>query len=290
MTEEALQSGAKRQALVASVIQMSSRDDIETNLEVAQGLCEQAVSGGAKLIVLPEKWPFFGLPDQVVKSAFDQKSELFEWMREFTREYQVDLVAGSMSFKGSDDQSKPTNSSFHLNCQGDIESRYDKINMFDATVDGVRYNESKYEQAGSKPVLSIVSAEHGVSDLVIGMAICFDLRFPELFRGYAAAGARVVCLPSAFTQKTTAEHWESLLRARAIESGLFVLAANQWGTHAVSQLGSELKSGGRSMIVDPYGRKLVEASGEGDEVLTATLDFAMQDDVRAALPTAPRER
>jgi predicted amidohydrolase len=167
----------------------------------------------------------------------------------------------------------------HVGPEGEIKAIYRKLHMFDVEVDGRRYRESDGEQPGD----AIVSSELADGSR-LGMAICYDLRFPEVFRVLARDGSRTVALPSAFTLATTRDHWEVLVRARAIENQVFMLAANQTGVHP-----GEHRSGGRSMIVDPWGVVLAQVA-DGPGFALAELDFARQDDVRARLPVLTHVR
>jgi predicted amidohydrolase len=152
--------------------------------------------------------------------------------------------------------------------------------MFDVEVGGRVYRESELEQAGEEIVLSRTA--DGVE---LGLSVCYDLRFPELYRILAVRGARIIAIPAAFTLPTTRDHWETLVRARAIEDQAFVIAANQTGEHPGGQ-----HSGGRSMIVDPWGAVLAEAGEDGEAALVAALDLDRQLEIRASLPSLANRR
>jgi predicted amidohydrolase len=189
----------------------------------------------------------------------------------------ITLLAGSVGerIEGSE---RIANTSLLIAPDGEIEATYRKIHMFDVDVGGVSYRESEHERAGEE----VVVAPAAGTDL--GMTICYDLRFPELFRILALRGARVITVPSAFTATTGRDHWEVLLRARAIEDQLFVVAANQFGTAPPS-----FSSWGHSMIVDPWGRILdVLADGEGHAI--ADLDLGEVERVRAQVPSLASRR
>jgi predicted amidohydrolase len=166
----------------------------------------------------------------------------------------------------------------HVGPDGELRATYRKIHLFDVEVGGVVYRESEHEAPGDEPV---VTTARGAE---VGMAVCYDLRFPELFRILALRGARVFTLPSAFTVPTTRDHWEVLVRARAIEDAAFVIAANQIGEHAPG-----LRSGGRSLIVDAWGVVLACAP-DAETVIVADLDLGAQDDVRRRLPALANRR
>jgi predicted amidohydrolase len=175
-------------------------------------------------------------------------------------------------------EAKGHNTSVHVGPAGEVRAVYRKVHMFDVEVDGTVYRESEHEAPGDEPVLTEAA---GVE---VGMTVCYDLRFPELFRILAVRGARVLVVPSAFTLATTRDHWETLLRARAIENQAFVVAANQIGEHAPG-----LRSGGRSMIVDPWGLVLA-AAPDREMVITADLDLEQQDEIRRRLPSLANRR
>jgi deaminated glutathione amidase len=230
------------------------------------------------LIVLPEKWTAIGSEEDLRASAQTLDGEAIEWARATARELGVDLIAGSIleSVSGAE---KLANTSVHVDPHGEVRALYRKVHMFDVEVGGRTYRESELEQAGEEIVLS--EAAGGVE---LGMSICYDLRFPELYRILAVRGARVIVVPAAFTLQTTRDHWEILLRARAIENQAFVIAANQFGPHPAGQ-----HSGGRSMIVDPWGTVLAEAP-DGEGHIAADLDLAAQRAIRTRLPSLANRR
>src|SRR3954469_12071510 len=189
----------------------------------------------------------------------------------------LDLVAGSIAERVPG-AAKLRNTCVHVGPDGEVRATYRKVHLFDVEVDGVVYRESDHEAPGDEAVLSEVQGTG------VGLAICYDLRFPELFRVLALRGARLFTLPSAFTVPTTRDHWEVLVRARAIEDQAFVVAANQIGEHAPG-----LRSGGRSLIVDPWGVVLACAP-DAETVVVADLDLAAQDAIRARLPALAGRR
>jgi predicted amidohydrolase len=176
-------------------------------------------------------------------------------------------------------QEKLANTSVHVDPRGEIRAVYRKVHMFDVEVDGRSYRESELEQPGEEIVVS--QTADGVG---LGLSICYDLRFPELYRILAVRGARAIAVPAAFTLATTRDHWETLVRARAIENQAFVIAANQVGAHPAGQ-----HSGGHSMIVDPWGVVLAQAPDSEGHIL-AELDFERQRDIRARLPSLANRR
>lgn len=200
------------------------------------------------------------------------------WARATAKELGIDLVAGSIAERG-EDGGRGRNTSVHVGPDGEDRAVYRKVHMFDVDVDGVAYRESEAEAPGDELVSSALADGTG-----LGLAICYDLRFPELFRGLAVRGARVFAVPSAFTLATTRDHWDVLVRARAIEDQCFVVAANQIGEHAPG-----LRSGGRSMIVDPWGVVLAQAP-DAETHVVADLDLGAQDAIRRRLPSLAHRR
>ena len=261
-----------------AAVQLNSTADLQANLAVADRLTRAAAGDGAELIVLPEKWTAIGSEEDLRASAQTLDGEAIEWARASARELGVDLIAGSIleSVSGAE---KLANTSVHVDPHGEVRAVYRKVHMFDVEVGGRTYRESELEQAGEEIVLS--EAAGGVE---LGMSICYDLRFPELYRILAVRGARVIVVPAAFTLQTTRDHWEILLRARAIENQAFVIAANQFGPHPAGQ-----HSGGRSMIVDPWGTVLAKAP-DGEGHITADLDLAAQRAIRTHLPSLANRR
>ena len=196
-----------------------------------------------------------------------------EWARSTARELGVDLVAGSI-VERREGRDKLGNTSIHFGPDGEQKAVYRKIHMFDVVVGGLEYRESASEDPGEEIVIS--ETRDGVP---LGMTVCYDLRFPELYRILAIRGARILLVPAAFTKITGQAHWELLLRARAIENQAFVIGADQIGWHPPDK-----ESFGGSMIVDPWGEVLARAPDE-ETFIAADLDFARQDEVRAQLPS-----
>ncbi len=261
----------------AAAIQMNSTGDRPRNRAVAERLVRAAVADGATFVVLPEKWNVLGTPEQLAAGAEPLDGPSTTWARELACELRIDLVAGSIVELRED--GRRFNTSVHAGPDGELRGVYRKLHLFDVEVAGTVYRESDGEDPGEEIV---TTALHDGS--LLGMAVCYDLRFPELFRILTLRGARVLALPSAFTLATTRDHWEILLRARAIEDQCFVVAANQIGEHAPGKV-----SGGRSMVVDPWGTVLATAP-DGEGYALAELDFARQDAIRASLPTLQHRR
>jgi predicted amidohydrolase len=261
-----------------AAVQLNSTADQVANMAAADRLTRAAAADGAELIVLPEKWTAMGSREDLRASAEGLDGAAIEWARAIARELRVDLVAGSI-LERVPGQEKLANTSVHVDPRGEIRAVYRKLHMFDVEVGGRSYRESELEEPGDEIVMSRTA--DGVE---LGLSICYDLRFPELYRILAVQGARLVAVPAAFTLTTTREHWEVLVRARAIENQAFVIAANQVGEHPAGQ-----HSGGRSMIVDPWGVVLAQAP-DGRRHIVADLDLAGQQEIRARLPSLANRR
>jgi deaminated glutathione amidase len=261
-----------------AAVQLNSGADLSANLQTADRLTRAAAADGAKLIVLPEKWTALASDEQLRDAAQGLDGRAIAWARECARELEVDLVAGSILERAPGLQ-KLANTSVHVGPDGEIRAVYRKLHMFDVQVAGRTYHESELEQPGEEIVTS--ETADGVE---LGLSICYDLRFPELYRILAVRGARVVAVPAAFTLATTRDHWEILLRARAIENQAFVIGANQVGAHP-----GGYHSGGRSMIVDPWGLVLAQAPDREGHVV-AELDLARQLQIRQELPALANRR
>ena len=264
--------------MLAAAIQLNSTPERDRNLEAADRLVRGAAAAGAELIVLPEKWPVLGTPAQTAAAAEELDGPTSAWASALARELGIDLVAGSFAERMPGER-RGRNTSLHVGPDGRVRAVYRKLHMFDVEVGGAVYRESEHEAPGDEVVVSRTRSGIG-----LGMAVCYDLRFPELFRLLAVRGARILVLPSAFTEATTREHWEVLLRARAIEEQCFVIAANQVGEHAPG-----LRSGGRTMIVDPWGIVLAQAP-DAEAYVIADLDMARQDEIRGRLPSLANRR
>jgi len=256
----------------AAAIQMSSNADKQRNLDSAERLVRAAAADGATLVVLPEKFNVLGTRDDLLAGAEPLDGPTLAWARALARELAIDLVAGSIPER-RDGRERLSNTSVHIGPDGRDRGVYRKIHMFDVVVGGREYRESETEEPGEEIV---TSAAGGVE---LGLTVCYDLRFPELFRILAVRGARVVALPAAFTTVTGAAHWDTLVRARAIENQSFVVAADQVGAHP-----GGMESYGASQVVDPWGEVLARVEG-GEGFAAADLDLTRQDEVRASLPS-----
>jgi deaminated glutathione amidase len=262
----------------AGAVQLNATDDTDRNLATADRLVRDAAARGAELVVLPEKWTVLGTAAQLEAGAQPLDGPAIEWARGVARELGIDLIAGSI-VEHVEGREKRANTSVHVGPDGDVRAVYRKIHMFDVEVDGVAYDESAGEDAGSEAVTSTLA-----SGVPVGMSICYDLRFPELYRMLVVRGAQLIVVPSAFTLTTTRDHWETLVRARAIENQCFVIAANQIGDHP-----GGFRSGGRSLIVDPWGLVLASAP-DAETAIVADLDFETLRSVRRRLPALDHRR
>ncbi|HWK28544.1 MAG TPA: carbon-nitrogen hydrolase family protein [Solirubrobacter sp.] len=261
----------------AAAVQLQSTPDRDRNLAAADRLIRDAARAGAELVVLPEKWPVLGTPEQTIAAAEPFDGPILEWAKGIAAELAIDLVAGSFSERT--DEPRGHNTSVHISPDGELKATYRKIHMFDVEVGGRVYRESEHEAPGDEIVLSQTHAGAG-----LGLTICYDVRFPELYRILAVRGAEIIAVPAAFTFATTRDHWEILLRARAIEGQAFVVAANQIGEHAPG-----IRSGGRSMIVDPWGVVLATAP-DTETFVVADLDLERQAEIRRTLPSLANRR
>jgi deaminated glutathione amidase len=264
--------------LRAAAVQLTATPDKARNLQTADRLVRRAAADGARLVVLPEKWSVLGRGADLRAGAEPLDGPAVTWARDAARELGIDLVAGSVSER-VDGEDKLRNTSLHIGPDGEIKAVYRKVHMFDVEVDGTVYRESEHEEPGDDVALSATA-----DGTALGLTVCYDIRFPELYRILAVRGARIVTIPAAFTVPTTRDHWEVLVRARAIEDAAFVIAANQIGEHAPG-----LRSGGRSLIVDPWGVVLACAP-DAETVIVADLDLDAQDDVRRRLPALAHRR
>ena len=257
----------------AAAVQLESADDVGANRAAAASAVRAAAAAGSKLVVLPEKWPLLTGDTATLDGAEPLDGPSMTLCSQLAAELGIDLVAGSFAERREGHESL-SNTSVHFGPDGSPKAVYRKIHLFDAHVGGREYRESEIFEPGERPVLSTLA-----DGTVIGIAICFDLRFPRLFTTLAEAGAEVICLPAAFTRATTEAHWELLLRARAVETGCHVVAANQAGID-----GAGRPAGGCSALIAPDGAVLSMLPALGGGAASAQLDRALRDDVRMAMP------
>ena len=259
-------------------VQLNATEDTDRNLNTADRLVRDAAGLGAELVVLPEKWSVLGTAEQSTAAADPLDGRFISWARSTAAELGIDLVAGSI-VERVDGREKAANTSVHVGPDGEIRAVYRKLHMFDVEVDGDTYAESATEDPGDAVVVSELA--NGVP---LGMSICYDVRFPELYRILAVRGAEVITVPAAFTLATTRDHWEVLLRARAIENQCFVIAPNQIGAHPPGN-----RCGGRSMIIDPWGLVLALAP-DTETAIVADLEFETLRQVRRRIPALTHRR
>ena len=254
-------------------VQMTSRADKAANLEAAERLVGQAAATGADVVVLPEKWNAIGTAEELHAAAEPlEGGESVAAMADWARRHGITLVGGSITER-REGREKLSNPSLVLGSDGEVAAVYRKIHLFDVEVGGVVYRESEAEEPGEEPVVAYVE------DWGLGLSVCYDVRFPELYRILALEGAELATVPAHFTTPTGKDHWHVLLRARAIENQLYVAAAAQVGETLPGK-----PAYGRSLIADPWGIVLAQAPDE-QTVIAAQLDRARLLDIRAKLPS-----
>ncbi len=263
--------------LVAACVQLTSKADVHANLEASARLAGEAKARGAELVVLPENFAFMGeREDQkfAVAEVVDDThgGPILAALKGIARANHQWVFAGGMPEK-SDRDSHVHNSCVVVDPEGRIAARYRKIHLFDVAIPGgAEFQESRTVAPGRE--VETVETPWGK----VGLSICYDVRFPELYRALGRAGARIMIVPAAFTLHTGKDHWHTLLRARAIENQVYLLAAAQFGRHNDKRV-----TYGHSLIVDPWGTVLGEAA-DREGIVVAELDFAWQDKVRRELP------
>ncbi|MEM7544836.1 MAG: carbon-nitrogen hydrolase family protein [Pseudomonadota bacterium] len=263
-----------------ALIQLTSSDDPLANLPLTEALIRQAAGDGASLIVTPEVTNIVSMSRahqrRVLRSEADDPT--LARLRVLSAELSTWLLIGSLALSGEKEDGRFVNRSFLIRPDGQIVARYDKIHMFDAVpVAGEAYRESSGYRPGDAAVLA------GTPWGPLGMTICYDMRFPDLYLRLARSGAQIISVPSAFTRPTGAAHWEVLLRARAIETGCFVLAPAQCGQHEASE-GAVRSTWGHSLIIAPWGEVIADA-GDSPGIIRADLDLAAVADVRQRVPS-----
>ena len=266
------------QLLPVALVQMDSREDVATNVATAERLAREAARGGARFIALPEMYHFrsTGQPASLPGETIPGPST--RGLQAIAAEHACAILAGSIceAIPGS---VKVHNTSVLIGPDGAIHATYRKIHLFDVEMDGVSIRESDWYVPGE------TTSTGDVFGRTVGLSICYDLRFPELYRRHADRRAEILTVPASFTATSGAAHWESLLRARAIENQAFVLAPGQVGAGS-----GGVMTYGNSLVVDPWGVVLARGSDGGTEIVTATLDFARQEEVRRRLPALGHRR
>ena len=260
-----------------ALVQMNSRDEKAENLERGEMLVAQAAAWGSDLVVLPELWTYLGPSKRHGEVAEPIPGETTELLGRLSSRYGIWIVGGSI-LEAVEGQERVHNTSTVFNPDGELVARYRKLHLFDVEVEGTTYQESATMAPGEEVVVA------SLAGVPVGLTICYDLRFPELYRRLAAWGARLVTVPSAFTMDTGRDHWEVLLRARAIENQVYVLAAAQCGTHPPGHA-----CYGNSMIIDPWGT-VVARAGYREGVIVADVDLGHAERIRKTLPALSNRR
>ncbi len=255
-----------------SVIQLNTKENKKENLNKAKDFIIQAAENGAELVSLPEYFNFLGEDQLKIQEAESiPNGETTTLLSNLAKEYKIYIHSGSIVEKYSDEKSY--NTSFVINPNGEVIDKYHKIHLFDIGIEGQpTYRESSTIQSGVSP--TVIDFPFGKA----GLAICYDMRFPELFRHYALNEVKVLFIPAAFTQYTGMLHWEVLLRARAIENQCYVISAAQFGSHAADKI-----CYGNSMIIDPWGTVIARAP-EGEGIISAVIDISRVDNARESIP------
>lgn len=264
----------------AALIQLNSSDNPAENLAVTCDYVDQAAANGAEFILTPEVTNCLSASrtrqEEVLRHEADDPT--LAGLRERAKQHGIWLLIGSLALKTDDADGRFANRSFLIDPKGDIVARYDKIHMFDVQVSET---ETYRESAGYRPGKAATLAQTDIG--TIGMTVCFDIRFPYLYRALAQAGAEILTVPSAFSPVTGAAHWEVLLRARAIETGSYVLAPAQTGTHSTTR-GKARQTYGHSMAIAPWGEVIADG-GTDPGVIYVDLDLGKVAQARQRIPS-----
>ncbi|MEM6886632.1 MAG: carbon-nitrogen hydrolase family protein [Pseudomonadota bacterium] len=268
-----------------ALLQLNVCDEPVANLDVTRGFLRDAASRGAAFVLTPEVTNCVSTSRQHQYSVLQHEEEdiTLAALRKEAAELKIWLLIGSLALKTNDSDRRFANRSFLINPKGEIVARYDKIHMFDVQV---TQEETYRESAGYRPGQAAVVAQTPFG--VVGLSVCYDLRFPLLYNALAKAGARILTVPSAFSPVTGVAHWQSLLRARAIETGCFVLAPAQTGTHA-SAAHKTRRTYGHSMVVTPWGAVQMDAE-EAPGIYMTDLDMGLVDEARGKVPSLANAR
>lgn len=307
-----------------AAVQMNSTDDVVANLRSAQRLLEQAASQGASLAVLPENFAFMGArdTDKLAHAEAEGAGPIQDFLAENSARLKLCIVGGTIPLTVPGKSGKVYAANLVYDAQGRRAARYDKIHLFDVDVEVPRFAKSGGLRGGTEsPAMEgravpnencrsprmdaddgvgksiesyreSASIDYGTPDPVtvttpagqLGLSVCYDLRFPELYRALTKNGAEILCVPSAFTDKTGEAHWEILLRARAVENLCYVIAPNQCGIHPGGR-----RTWGHSMIINPWGQILAQCA-DGEGVILANADRAQQSQIRSSFPSLTHRR
>jgi deaminated glutathione amidase len=263
---------------VAAAIQMTSTEDREQNLAQAIGLIDEAVARGAQFVALPENVDLIARPDMMVEAAEPLDGPTLRIFSEAARQRGIWLLAGTVN-ETSPVEGKARNTSVLFDSKGERVAAYRKIHLFDVDLDGgASFRESESIEGGTETIVADTSLAR------FGLSVCYDLRFPELYRELSASGAEVLLIPSAFTLQTGKDHWEVLLRARAIENSCWVIAPAQTGRHLRGRV-----SYGHSMIIDPWGIVVARCS-DGPGVCIAVIEPEVTERTRRSVPSLQHRR
>jgi len=261
-----------------AAIQMNSQENKEKNIDKAEEMIDEAVSKGSKIVVLPEMFNFLGAEEQQPANAEKIPGLTIKRLMKKAKSHGVYILCGSI-LEARQAGERLFNTSVLVDPKGEIIAKYSKLHLFDVSMQGeVVYQESAIVQPGSEIIT--IETEFGH----LGLSICYDLRFPEFYRRLTVRGARLIFIPAAFTLHTGKDHWERLIRARAIENQVYVVAANQIGSYAPQGM-----NWGKSMVVDPWGIVLSKAPDK-ESVIFADIDYSYQQEIREKLPSLRHRR
>jgi predicted amidohydrolase len=261
------------QQISVALVQFNSRDDKAANIETALAMIDQAAATGARLVILPEVWTFMGAQDRLQEMSDPVPGDLTERLAERARRHGIYLHSGTF-YERLEGDDHVCNTALVFDPSGTIVGHYRKMHLFDVAVSpDLTFRESDTVRPGDE----IVTFD--LDGMTVGLATCYDLRFPELFRILALKGAETILLPAAFTLMTGKDHWEVLIRARAIENQVYMVACNQYGTWAPGKANY-----GRSMLVDPWGT-VVATAPDGDTVVSGVIDRAAIARIRQQIPS-----
>lgn len=269
-----------------ALVQTNATGDAGRNLERACALIEEAAEAGAGFVATPEVTNLIAPGREALFATIQNEADdpCLAAIRDIAARREIGILIGSLALKAEGEEGRAVNRSFLIDRAGRITARYDKIHMFEADLgDQGQFREAASYRPGDRAVV----ADAGWAQM--GLTICYDLRFPALYRALAKAGAQVLTVPSAFTAPTGRAHWHTLLQARAIETGCFVIAPAQWGPHHGKDETSLRESYGHSLIIDPWGTILADA-GEGEGIVHANIDLTMIEKARKRIPSLSNDR
>jgi predicted amidohydrolase len=269
---------ARPDILPVALVQLDAGEDVAANTALAERLVREAAEDGARLVCLPEMYHFRSTGQPAALPGESIPGPSTAGLQAIAAATGAAILAGSVCEAIAGDR-RVHNTAVLIAPDGSIAATYRKIHLFDVEIDGVAIRESDWYRAGDQAVAAPVCGR------TLGLSICYDLRFPELYRACADLGAEMLAVPASFTATSGAAHWESLLRARAIENQAFVLAPNQTGPGS-----GGVATYGNSMIIDPWGAVLARADDRSTGIITAELDFTRLDDIRRRLPALAHRR